>query len=240
MDFYYYKNFNNDLQHMSNQELTDHYNTYGINENCIINQKTFYDKYPTFNAKEYREMYYDLRDFSTLELEKHYHIFGHGENRRAFKKIKNIVITFIAHSNESIERNLKHLDNEVCYCIVVGNNEINENLVNHPKILIARDYDNNIEHENKLLTFTAWYLIVKNNLFVNAEYICVLEYDVTIENNFIHQITLECQSENPVYSFAKAGSIFIYHQINYNVFIEFLKDKGIDIAILNFDSGVEL
>jgi len=234
MDFDYYKKFNNDLKHFTNKELSLHYDKYGVNENRIINQKTFLEKYPNFDANEYREMYYDLKDFSTIELELHYHFYGFNENRRAFKNIKNIVIVFIAHNNESIERNLNHLNNKVCYCIVVGNNQIKEDYVNHPKIFIARSYNNNIEIENKLLTFTAWYLIIKNNLFSIADYICILEYDVTIEPKFIHQLTLECQYGNDVYSFEKTQGCFTVH-ITFEVLYEFFKLKGVDISNINFE-----
>jgi hypothetical protein len=96
----------------------------------------------------------------------------------------SIAIIFICHDNASIQ-SVVHYDH---YIIVVGNNEIDEKYLNVPKIIIARNLKNNIEYEPKLLTFTAWYAITKNNLFLDCKYLCIFEYDVVIKDNFYSKI----------------------------------------------------
>ena len=53
----------------------------------------------------------------------------------------------------------------------------------------------NIENEKALLTFTAWYAIIKNNLFSNYKYLCILEYDVVLDNNFKNNLTNICKTQ---------------------------------------------
>ena len=101
-----------------------------------------------------------------------------------FKKMNKqlYALVFICHDLNSILNIKKYLIYSNCYIIFVGNKEL---LYDNKKIIIARLYDNNIEHEQKLLTFTAWYLIIKNNLFKEYTHICLLEYDVIIKPSFV-------------------------------------------------------
>jgi len=55
----------------------------------------------------------------------------------------SFAIVFVCHDNNSIESVL----NYNYYILFVGNREIDENYKNNPKIIIARDLSNNIEHE---------------------------------------------------------------------------------------------
>ena len=57
------------------------------------------------------------------------------------------------------------------------------------KIIICEKLPNNIEKLKNLLTFTAWYAIVKNNLS-NTEYVSIFEYDVEVKKN------LDCDLSN--------------------------------------------
>jgi hypothetical protein len=95
--------------------------------------------------------------------------------------MKNIVI-FVCHDVGSLEYTLKSHTN--AHIIFVGDKPINENIQNNPNIIIARNLPHHIEDEKKLLTFTAWYLIVKNNLFSDYDFFTILEYDVILDNDF--------------------------------------------------------
>jgi len=53
-------------------------------------------------------------------------------------------------------------------------------VLNTEKLTIVRNLPDNIEHQRKLLTFTAWYAIIKNNLFPGEDMLCILEWDVDI------------------------------------------------------------
>jgi hypothetical protein len=93
-----------------------------------------------------------------------------------------VIIVFVCHSIETVEEVLKKIPN--AHIIFVGDKEVNEAIRKNPNIIIAREQPHHIEHEKKLLTFTAWYLIVKNNLYKEYEYLCVLEYDVNLDKGF--------------------------------------------------------
>ena len=100
----------------------------------------------------------------------------------------NILVVYICHNMDSYttikERNIFPEP----FIIFVGNNPINEEIKDDPQVIIAKDLNNNIEHENKLLTFTAWYAIVKNNLFLEADYIVILEWDVGLQSMYYEKL----------------------------------------------------
>ena len=83
--------------------------------------------------------------------------------------MKKIVIVYICHNIDTYktirERNIRPTP----YIIFVGNGEITEEIEKDPHVFIARNQPINIENEPKLLTFTAWYLIVMNNLLQNID-----------------------------------------------------------------------
>ena len=58
----------------------------------------------------------------------------------------------------------------------------------------TKNYLDNIEQEKRLLTLTAWYCISKNDLFLEYEYLCLLEYDVILEDGFFDNLTEVCSS----------------------------------------------
>jgi len=95
---------------------------------------------------------------------------------------KQVIIVFVCHSIETVEEVLQKVSNAPI--IFVGDKEVNEDIRNNPNIIIAREQPHHIEDEKKLLTFTAWYLIIKNNLYKEYEYVCVLEYDVILDKGF--------------------------------------------------------
>ena len=135
-------------------------------------------------------------------------------------------LVFICHDLNSILNIKKYLIYSNCYIIFVGNKEL---LYDNKKIIIARLYDDNIEHEQKLLTFTAWYLIIKNNLFKEYTHICLLEYDVIIKPSFFNELNKIYKKYDVI---AFNGGINSFEcDINLYIFNNFLKIKNIGYDI---------
>lgn len=141
------------------------------------------------------------------------------------------VIVFICHDSYSVS---KVIDKNQ-YIIFVGSNEIDEKYSSYSKLIIARNLENNIEYEKKLLTFTAWYAIYKNNLFSEYEYVCILEYDVTLVDNFESVLFNECNTkEYSVYSFIDHHVDGIYCDIDCNVLRTYLTNQNINPHFENY------
>jgi len=74
-----------------------------------------------------------------------------------------------------------------------------------------------------LLRVRAWYAIIKNNLFEDSEYICILEYDVNLNHNFFDETRNAC-SDNDVIAFL-GGSNHWNSDIDMNVMNSFISEK---------------
>jgi hypothetical protein len=96
-----------------------------------------------------------------------------------------------------------------CYILFVGD----RHCIEHKRIIIARNLQFNIEHIKELLSFTAWYAIIKNNLFIEYEYLCILEYDVIFDNNF--NKNLEKKINEKIYD------VISFCEDKYNFFLYF-------------------
>jgi hypothetical protein len=141
-----------------------------------------------------------------------------------------VIIVFVCHSIETVDEALKKIPN--AHIIFVGDKEVNEAIRKNPNIILAREQPDNIEDEKKLLTFTAWYVIIKNDLYKEYEYICVLEYDVQIDNNFLKNITNKVDNKiDDVLTFLQASSCFNM-DIDMKVLKEFLENKKLDYELL--------
>jgi hypothetical protein len=135
------------------------------------------------------------------------------------------VIIFVCHDNDSVSKVISHN----YHIIFVGNKEIDEKYLSYSKLIIARNLEDNIEHESKLLTFTAWFAISKNNLFIEYDYTCILEYDVELINGFESILFNECKSKNnSVFSFRDHYVDAIYTDIDINVLKMYLMQQHID------------
>jgi hypothetical protein len=73
------------------------------------------------------------------------------------------------------------------------------------------------------------YAIIKNNLFSSYKYLCLLEYDVKLPNNFKNNLNLLCNN-NIVISFIKFNKYFLCN-INEKILKTFLSFKNITINI---------
>lgn len=126
-------------------------------------------------------------------------------------------IIFVCHDNDSIKMVYdKVINSEQMFIIVVGDKPIEDDYLIHPKIMVANHYTNNNEDNKKLLTFTAWYLIVNNELFLKEDYLCILEYDIEFDNHLLEQLN-ETYYKYDIISFQSQDDCF---------------DKDIDVNLL--------
>jgi hypothetical protein len=141
------------------------------------------------------------------------------------KYVFDYALVFICHDLYSFMNVKNYLNYDNCYIIFVGDKKY-DILYSNKKVIIANDYEINIEKEKKLLTFTAWYLIVKNNLFEKFTHICLFEHDITFIPHFLEELNL-IYKKYDVISFLGGYDSFIY-DINLIVFNKFIKNKNIN------------
>jgi len=148
--------------------------------------------------------------------------------------MKSILIVFICHTNEILEKIIQ--DYPTATFFFVGNEEIDEKYRQNPNIIISRELPENIEDKSKFLTFTAWYAISKNRLFLEYEYICLFEYDVSLCPDFESKMTEMISQQNDirydVFSFSKLKRFFFW-DINPKLFYPYLEKKKVWYDILN-------
>lgn len=77
--------------------------------------------------------------------------------------------------------------------IFVGNRDTSK-IRDLDNVIFAKDFDDNIEQFNYLVDFTAWYLLVKNNL-IETEFVSLIQYDTDITADF-ESATLDLISKN--------------------------------------------
>lgn len=65
------------------------------------------------------------------------------------------------------------------------------------KVIVARELQDNIEHDKCLFDYTGWYALVKNNL-INNEHLIVVHYDCLLYKNFEKEIK-KAFKKNPNY-----------------------------------------
>jgi hypothetical protein len=157
MNISFYKYLYNDLSSLTREELINHYNTYGKNENRIYSEQDFYNKYPNFNINIYKESNNDLNHLDNLDLYKHYINYGIFENRictRILIQGLNIKIAIIYYglsrslskTIHSIRKNLFNvLDrNNIQYDIYIHTYKINGTYKN----IWSGEETNNYNNEN--------------------------------------------------------------------------------------------
>ena len=140
----------------------------------------------------------------------------------------SVAIVYICHNVETI----KSVIDKGTYILFVGNNEITDEYISNPKIIIARSLRDHIESNAKLLTFTGWFAIARNNLFSSYEHICIIEYDLILNDSFIGDLTEILTESNPdVVSFENPISEFFLQDVKLEVIQDFLINKEIDKGI---------
>ena len=146
--------------------------------------------------------------------------------------MNKVTIIFICHDENSV--NFIVENNQFEYIIMyVGKNDINQEHKKKINIIICRELMFNIEDDIKLLTFTAWYAIIKNNLFLDYDYICILEYDVKLENNFNNNLIEFLSSSPDVVSFEEGNRFDLTNNVNVYLLKQFMIKKKINPKIVN-------
>jgi hypothetical protein len=144
-------------------------------------------------------------------------------------------LVFICHNLYSFNKIKKYLKFKNCFVIIVGNKIDSSFFDKNEKIFIAKNFNDNIENEKKLLTFTAWYLIAKNNLFLNFSHICLLEYDVILRDDYMLQQLDTFTKEYDIISFNGGNSDF-HTDIVIDIKNEFLNLKNLNVDQFNSDN----
>ena len=130
----------------------------------------------------------------------------------------SVAIVFVCHDDASVEHVLPY----GFPILLVGNRDLREEY--RSKVTFVRDLPHQIEHESKLLSFTAWYAISKNNLFSDCDHVCILEWDVVLEKDFLS--SLESCGPVDAVSFVEVNHSFTAG-ISIPVADQFLNQKGI-------------
>lgn len=133
-------------------------------------------------------------------------------------------LVFICHSEELVKKLYDTYKNPIV--LFVGSNTLDQTI--YPDVIVVRNLLHNIEYEKSLLTFTAWYAIVKNDLFKDEEHLCILEYDVILSENFKETLSSLLQNDRQldVISFIKDQKSYYNTDINSNVLYDFIESKG--------------
>ena len=131
-----------------------------------------------------------------------------------------VKIVFICHSEELVKKLYNTYENPTI--LFVGSNTLDQTV--YPDVIIVRDLQDNIEYEKSLLTFTAWYAIIKNDLFKDDEHLCLLEYDVKLSENF--KETLSSLKHLDVISFIKGYEVSYKTDIKTTILYKFIESKG--------------
>jgi hypothetical protein len=133
------------------------------------------------------------------------------------------ILCFVCHNDETVAKCLK--DNSDCFVLFVGNNPTT---ILDSRVIVLRDLEHNIEGQSTLSTFTAWYAVIKNNLFEQFSHICILENDFLPSQGFIESVNAEVAKNADCISFLKIqdglyfGSVIDLKQCNM-----FLNHKGL-------------
>jgi hypothetical protein len=130
----------------------------------------------------------------------------------------SVLIVFICHDDESVE----HVIHYGYPILFVGDKET----LYRDKVILVRELPDHIEHLPKLLTFTAWYAIVKNKLFLGYDHLCLLEWDVILKDDFELLLQEKCNEGHEVISFYEAGIGDLLGGIHTTVLFKYLKEKG--------------
>jgi GR25 family glycosyltransferase involved in LPS biosynthesis len=139
---------------------------------------------------------------------------------------ESVILVFVCHDKTTTFNVLQKVPDATV--IFVGDQPIDEETRAVPNLIIARELPDNIEPEKKLLTFTAWYAIIKNNLFTEYDYICILENDVLLSGTFMQDLQRETEkNEQDLITFCQGTSCF-FADIKINILEDCLKIKELD------------
>lgn len=121
---------------------------------------------------------------------------------------QDIILSYEKHKKLS-----KHF--KEYYYVFLGMKET-DLIQNISNVIIARDLPFNIEQFPKLVTYTGWYALVKNNL-LKGDYCLMLEYDVVLSPKFmsIVKTSIKTSKEKDVFSFIPVDKDFLFYEYLY-------------------------
>ena len=131
----------------------------------------------------------------------------------------SVQIVFICHDEESVQTVLPYGHP----ILLVGDKSVKDT----EKVIVVRELPFHIEHIPKFLTFTAWYAIVKNQLFKEYDFLCLLEWDAVLDESFESNLKALCSTDVLAISFMESGLGDLLADVNLKVFFKFLKEKQI-------------
>ena len=202
-----YKLLNNDLKYLNINELDNHFNKIGINENRLYK----FNVPKKFSYHDYKNLIKDLEKYNELECYKHYTLYGRKEDRKYFD-----------YDKESLKFDYKIY------------RELNVDLNTFDKNKLLTHFKNYGKNENRKITRlyfrkiyyicniagggTAKYLEDLKNLFNKILFIKILDkeelYEINFEKNdiliIVHLINTNINCND---------LIDIYNKINLNILI---------------------
>ena len=138
----------------------------------------------------------------------HAYVFVHDENIiNEFEKTKKLTKTF--KDNYSY--------------VFVGNKPIS---LKSSNIIVCRDLPDNIEQYPKLVTYTGWYALVRNN-YIQHDYNFMLEYDTVFHPKFDEIVTkyVKQSKMKEVYSFISVPKDYFFYEYIPNELVNIDKIK---------------
>lgn len=97
-----------------------------------------------------------------------------------------MIETFITVHDQDIilknEESQKYSNLSKYRYVFVGGNDTSK-IRHFDNVLFAKNYEDNIEHLNYFVDYTAWYLIIKNNL-IETDVVSLIQYDTDITSTF--------------------------------------------------------
>ena len=211
MELEYYKFFNNDLNDLQNEELKNHYNKYGKNENRIISEDDFYNKFKYFDYKYYQNKYDDLKNLNNIELQKHFYFIGINENRSYNEKLDNLNIIFYKEyyddlknlsNSELIDHYYKHGIYENRLSNLNYSNQEFYNLYPYFNLEFYKKFNTDLNFNNDI-EFLNHYSLIGNK--INKKY---YEFDIDFtQDNYLEKINEDNILKDKIYNHSNIRNI---------------------------------
>jgi len=147
------------------------------------------------------------------------------------KKKKTDIETFIFIHNQDIilkfEQTKKFSDLS-CYTYVFLGNGPTDKLKNIENLIIATDFEDNLEQYPNMCAYSGWYLLYRNKL-IKTKYVTLLEYDVVLTVDFEKRLKESLTDDINIYGYVPVGmdgqllyvsgakSIINYYNSNFNI-----------------------
>lgn len=128
------------------------------------------------------------------------------------------------------QKKFSELENLIFF---LGYGDVQE-IQNLSNVIICRNLPINIENFPNLTSFTGWYSIWKNNLYLNSDYINLFEYDINLTSQFNQKLSENINYDLIGYIGMNIHRVVIFKTPKYcNILIESAK-KIYDIDVLNY------